>query len=122
MEHKKLIHEQEFESYGIDPKEVYKETSVLKSIPKEWIGQIIEKTITTCSPRPVHINKNDAEKVFIVFFDSNHDCELFRDDFNKKIMPCINQFIMNQNENPSIYNRMLVLETVLDSLSFSIRY
>lgn len=118
----KLFHEQEYETYGINTNEMFKNTDALKPLPKEWITQIIEKSINVTYPNPININKNINDKVFTLSFNTQADCEKFYNEFNKNVMPCINQFITNMNENPSVYNRMLVLETSISGVSITIRY
>lgn len=118
----KTLHEQLFNQYGIDPEKVYEKTGILKTIPLEWIQDIIIKNISSCKTARDTENINKSDKVISLNFTDPETCEAFYKEFNMNMNKIINIFIKSKNEDPQRYNRILVIETTLDNSQITIRY
>lgn len=118
----KLIHEQEFENYGIDPEKVYKNSGMLKTLPPEWVPEIINENINSIKIPKNHHNFNKNEKSFVLGFESDELCANFYKEFNINLFKIANSFITKKGEKPSVYNRIIVLETTLEGQQLIIRY
>lgn len=118
----KMIHEQIFEEYKIDPQKVFERTGILKNIPIEWIPDIIENNISMIN-MPLEYKKiNKKEKAIILVFNSEDICNQFYSLFGRNMAKAINNFIQKQNEDPKKYNRILTIETTQTEKQLIIRY
>lgn len=118
----KMIHEQLFDQYGIDPKKVFEKTGLLKTIPPEWISDIISFNVKSCRVPRSHENINLKEKVFNLGFDKEETCENFYKEFNAHMPNSINAFITSKKEDPKKYNRIIIVETTIETQQIIIRY
>ena len=128
----KMLHEQLFEQYGIDPTKVYEHTGLLKTIPQEWVPDILLLNINSCKTPRVHQTVNLKEKVFTIGFATTELCDQFygnpekdppvQSEFNMNISKSINKFLESKNEEPKKYNRIIVTESSSDGLQVTIRY
>jgi hypothetical protein len=119
---KKMIHEQLFEQYGINPNKVFEKTGILKMIPNEWIPDIIIFNVKNCKTKRTYENINKNEKVISVSFESADDCQKFYDEFNLSMSKSVNAFIVSQKEDPKRYNRIIVIETSTENQQINFRY
>lgn len=122
MTTKKMIHEQEFEKYGIDPQKVYSDGKVLKQLEREWIPEIILQNINSIKISRTHQNIDKKEKVITLGFESVELLENFNKEFSSNLFQTINQFLINKGLRPTDYNRILVFEIVSSGMTLSIRY
>lgn len=118
----KMIHEREFESYGIDPKKVYEKSGMLKTLKPEWIPEIINENINSIKIARTHHNFNGNERSFILSFETPENCDNFYKQFTEKLFKITNNFIVNKKEKPEIYNRIIILEITTDGCQLIIRY
>ncbi len=118
----KMIHEQEFEAYGINPEEVYKDGIALKPLNPEWIPEILIENVNSIKINRSYQNINKAERTITLGFDTEETCQKFNQEFNQKLFSTINNFIRRKNENPISYNRVIVFETLIEKFSYIIRY
>jgi hypothetical protein len=126
----KMLHEQLFEQYGIDPKKIYEKTGLLKTIPPEWIPEILLLNINTCKTPRIHQTSNEKDRVISIAFESDELCKRFYGDpennipseFNTNMSKSINSFLESKKEDPQKYNRILVTESSSDGLLVTIRY
>jgi hypothetical protein len=119
---KRMIHEQLFEQYGINPIKVFEKTGILKMIPNEWIPDIIIFNIKNCKSKRTYENVNKEEKVISVSFENAEDREKFYDEFNINMLKSVNAFIVSQKEDPKKYNRIIVIETSTENQQITFRY
>jgi len=118
----KLIHEQEFETYGINPENVYKNSGILKVILPEWIPEIVNENINSINIPRTHHNFNKNERSFVLGFENTELCENFYKKFNTSIFKTTNNFIVKKNKKPEDYNRIIVLEITIEGQQIIIRY
>ena len=128
----KMIHEQLFEQYGIDPQKIYEKTGLLKTIPPEWIPEILLLNINNCKTSRIHQTTNPKDKVISIAFETIELCKKFYGDpeadpaipseFNNNISKSINTFLESKNEDPKKYNRIIVTESACDGSQVTIRY
>ncbi|MFA7506662.1 MAG: hypothetical protein WCZ11_00340 [Bacilli bacterium] len=126
----KMLHEQLFEQYQIDPTEIFKRTGILKTIPPEWIPEILIMNINSCKTPRTFQNVNKTDRVITVGFENMDYCKKFYGDsdtddpgeFNKNMINSINGFLSARNESPKQYNRIIVTESSSDGLQVTIRY
>jgi len=118
----KMIHEQVFEQYGIDPQKVFERTGLLKNIPHEWIHEIITLNINTCKTQKNYININLQDRVAVLGFEAPEICEQFYQEFNTNMSRAINAYLASINEDPKKYNRIIVIESSVDSQQISLRF
>lgn len=104
----KLIHEQLSEKYGIPNQEELFDGTGLKPIPKPWLWEMVNETISEISAEPYSIKKNDDEKNFVLTFDSEELQESFSNMFKPLFFNKLNSYIEEQNEDPKRYNRAAV--------------
>ena len=119
---KRMIHEQLFEQYGINPIKVFEKTGMLKMIPNEWISDIIIFNIKNCKSKRTYENVNKKEKVISVSFENAEEREKFYDEFNLNMLKSVNAFIVSQKEDPKKYNRIIVIETSTEKQQITFRY
>jgi len=128
----KMLHEQLFEQYGIDQKKIFERTGLLKTIPPEWIPEIILLNISTCKTPKVHQNANIKDRVIVVGFETIDHCKSFYGDpnsdppitseFNSNMSKTINTYLTKKEADPKHYNRIIVIESSSDGLQVTIRY
>ena len=126
----KMIHEQLFEQYGIDPEKVFERTGLLKTLPREWIPEILTLNIKRCKTPKLHQNINMKDRVITVGFETEKHCKIFYGDsdnntvgeFNMNMNKSINDYIESKKEDPKKYNRIIVTESSADELQVTIRY
>ncbi len=128
----KMLHEQLFEQYGIDPKKIYERTGLLKTIPPEWIPEIIMLNISTCKTPKIHQNANVKDRVIVVAFETIDHCKSFYGDpdvdppipseFSLNMSKSINNYLTKKEADPKHYNRIIVTESSSDGLQVTIRY
>ena len=108
----KMIHEEVFEKFNINPEEHYTGKSS-KPIPNEWYYDIILKTIHSVTDYKFEsFNYNKLNKLFIINFENKILAETFNKKLNQKIFICMNEFIREEKKyNPKDYNRTLVLSS-----------
>lgn len=118
----KMLHEQIFDQYGIDPKKIYEKTGLLKTLHPDWIPTIIAENIKSCKIPRIHQNINLQDRTITVGFESSEACEAFYKEFNTNMNKAINTFLIGQNEDPKRYNRIVITETTVDNQQITIRY
>jgi hypothetical protein len=128
----KLIHEQLFEQYGIDPKKIYERTGMLKTLPLDWIPEIILLNIDTCKTKYQHLTTNFQDKLILIGFDTIEQCKLFYGDdkvtpsivgsFATNMSKAINEYLTKKDLNPKHFNRIIVIESSSDGMQVTIRY
>ncbi len=118
----KLIHEQIFEQYGIDPEKVYTNAGLLRTLPPEWIPEILIANVNSCKTPKTYYNINLHDKSIALGFDTSEDCQRFYEEFNTNMNKTINSFIASKNESPKKYNRIIITEVTVDNLQLIIRY
>ena len=118
----KMIHEQVFEQYGIDPIKVFERTGLLKNIPVEWISEIVISNIQSCKTPRVYQNNQLKDKTTSLGFETPEACEAFYKEFNINMSKSINNYITSKNENPQKYNRIVVIESTVSNKQLTIRY
>lgn len=128
----KLLHEQLFEQYGIDQEKIFERTGLLKTIPPEWIPEIILLNINTCKTPKSYQNVNMKDRVIVVGFETIDHCKSFYGDpnsdppivseFNTNMSKAINDYLTKKGTNPKSYNRIIVTESSSDGLQVTIRY
>lgn len=126
----KMIHEQLFEQYGIDPQKIYERTGLLKTIPPDWIPEILLLNINSCKTPRNHQQVNKDDRVITIGFETDVLCKKFYGDpdnnvtgeFNINMLKSINNYLMSRNEEPKKYNRIIVTESSSDGLQVTIRY
>lgn len=119
---KKMIHEQLFEQYGINPNKVFEKTGLLKMIPNEWIPDIINFNIKNCKSKRTYENINKKEKVISVSFENVDNCQEFYNEFTLNMPKSVNAFIVSKKEDPKKYNRIIVIETSTENQQITFRY
>ncbi len=119
---KKMIHEQMFEQFGIDPAKVFEKTGILKIIPPEWIPDIIIFNINICNIPRTYQNINKQERSITLSFETEQICEKFINEFNSNMPKSVNKFISSKNEDPKKYNRIIVIETSTNDQQIIFRY
>lgn len=107
---KKMIHEQAFEKFGIDPRKSYDGTG-LKPLDKEWYQDIILKDINSIDNKysPDSININRKSRTVRLGFKNKEIAENFMNQFHSNLFRSINQFIEEIGKNPKHYERGIVL-------------
>ena len=118
----KMLHEQLYEQYGIDPNKIFERTGLLKTIPPEWIPEILILNINTCKIPKTYQNVNLNDKVITMGFENSEICEKFYQEFNININKAINTFLTSKKEDPKRYNRIIVVETTVDNQQITFRY
>ena len=126
----KMIHEQLFEQYGIDPAKIYERTGLLKTIPPEWIPEILILNINNCKTPRIHQNVNPADRVITIGFETVELCNKFygnsetniSGEFNVNMSKSINNYLTSRKEDPKKYNRIIVTESSSDGLQVTLRY
>ena len=126
----KMFHEQAFEHYGVDPKKVFERTGLLKTIPLEWISEIIISNINNCKTPRSYQNINQEDRSITIGFETIDLCKKFYGDpynnipseFNNNMIKSINDFLTHKSKDPKQYNRIIVIESVSDGLQVTIRY
>ena len=126
----KMIHEQLFEQYGIDPNKVFERTGLLKTIPPEWIPEILLLNINNCKTPRTYQNLDTNDRVISISFENQDLCKKFYGDsesntageFSINMSKSINDFLAARNEDPKRYNRIIVTESSSDGLQVTIRY
>jgi len=119
---RKMIHEQIFEQYGINPAKVFEQTGLLKMLPNEWIPDLIIFNIKNCKTKRIYENINKNEKAISVSFENIDNCNTFYNEFNLNMPKSVNSFIRSQGEDPKKYNRIVVIETSNDNQQITFRY
>jgi len=126
----KMLHEQLFEQYGIDPEKIYERTGLLKTIPHDWIPEILTLNINNCKTPRVYQNINLPDRVITIGFESIELCKKFYGDpdvnangeFNVNMSKSINDYLTSKKEDPKKYNRIVVTESSSDGLQVTLRY
>ena len=126
----KMIHEQLYEQYGIDPIKIYERTGILKTIPHEWVSEILMLDINSCKVPKTYLNINEKDRVISIGFETIEACKKFYGDsdnditgeFNLSMNKSINDYITSKKEDPKKYNRIIVTESSSDGLQVTIRY
>lgn len=128
----KLFHEQLYEQYGIDPEKIYERTGALKTLPREWIPEIILLNIDTCKTGYQYLTTNSQNKVISISFDTIEQCKLFYGDdsvdppitgsFANNMPKSINGYLTKKELDPKHFNRIIVTESSSDGLQVTIRY
>jgi len=118
----KMLHEQLFEQYGIDPNKVYERTGLLKTLPPDWIPDIITENINSCKTPRTYENSNFKDRVINLGFESSEACENFYREFNTNMSKSVNNFLESKKEDPKRYNRIVVIESSIDKLQITLRY
>ena len=126
----KMIHEQLFEQYGIDPQKIYERTGLLKTIPPEWTPEILLFNINSCKTPRIHEQFNKSDKVITIGFETTELCKKFYGDpdnnitgeFNMNMLKSINNYLISIKEDPKKYNRIIITESSSDGLQVTIRY
>lgn len=128
----KMLHEQLYEQYGIDPVKIYERTGMLKTIPHDWIPEILILNINNCKTPKTRLNVNQNERAIVVEFETAELCKKFYGDpdgvppvqseFNLNINKSINDYITSKKEDPKRYNRILVTESSSDGQQVVIRF
>jgi len=118
----KMLHEQLYEQYGIDPNKIFERTGLLKTIPPEWIPEILILNINTCKIPKTYQNVNLNDKVITMGFENSEICEKFYQEFNINMNKAINTFLTSKKEDPKRYNRIIVVETTVDNQQITFRY
>lgn len=126
----KMIHEQLFEQYGIDQKKIYERTGLLKTIPPDWIPEILLLNITKCKTPKIHQSANPHDRVITIGFENIDQCKKFygetdngtTGEFTLNLGKSINELLTSKGENPKHYNRIIVTESSSDGLQVTIRY
>jgi len=116
--------EQELENMNINVenvKELYKD-NVQKIIPKDWYFPIIEKCIDLCDIAPETVNFNKQDRIVTIVFENESITEGFENKFHSNLFKAVNDFIKSKDENPKVYNRVLIFETGQEGISFRINY
>ena len=101
----KLIHEELFDKYNIDPLKLYSINDKQKSIPREWIIEMIRDNINNSLIKPLSIDFNDSENLFFIGFDSYDKTEKFEKQFVINMFKIINNYITRKEEKPEDYKR-----------------
>lgn len=125
----KMLHEQLFEQYGINPEKIYERTGLLKTIPPEWIPEILTLNINNCKTPRVFQNVNISDRVITIGFETAELCKKFYGDqennmgeFNTNMSKSINDYLTSKKEDPKKYNRIVVTESSSDGLQVTLRY
>jgi len=126
----KMLHEQLFEQYGIDPQKIYERTGILKTLHPEWIPEILLLNINNCKTPRVHQTSNPKDRVITIGFENVDLCKKFYGDqensvtgeFSMNMSKAINDFLTSKKEDPKKYNRIIVTESSSDGLQVIIRY
>lgn len=118
----KMLHEQIFEQYGIDPQKVYERTGLLKNIPPEWLPEILLLNMNSSKIPRTYQNVNLKDRAISLGFQTQEICENFFKEFNTNMPKAINSFITSKEEDPKKYNRIIVTETSVSDLQITIRY
>ncbi len=126
----KMLHEQLFEQYGIDPEKIYERTGLLKTIPHDWIPEILTLNINNCKTPRVYQNINLPDRVITIGFETIELCKKFYGDpesnitgeFNVNMSKSINEYLTSKKEDPKKYNRIVVTESSSDGSQVTLRY
>ncbi|HQF37147.1 MAG TPA: hypothetical protein PLL26_05935 [Candidatus Dojkabacteria bacterium] len=118
----KMLHEQLFEQYGIDPNKVYERTGLLKTLLPDWIPDIIIGNINSCKTPRTYQNVNLNDRTISLGFENPETCENFYKEFNTNMSKSINNFLDAKKEDPRKYNRIIVVESSVDNIQITIRY
>jgi hypothetical protein len=126
----KMIHEQLYDQYGIDQNKVFERTGLLKTIPSNWIPEILILNINSCITPINHKQINLQDRSIVLGFETEEMCKKFSGDpdnhilgeFNMNMNKTINNFLSSKNEEPKKYNRIIVIETVIDSKQMTLSY
>jgi len=119
---KKMIHEQVFEHFGIDPDKAFENAEILKMIPIDWIPDIITFNINACNIPRMYQNINKSERAITLSFETSEICEKFVKEFNLNMLKSVNKFISSKGEDPKKYNRIVVIESTVNEQQLIFRY
>ena len=110
---KKALHEQLYENYNINEKEIAKDNKANKMIPKSWQKEIIEfnAEYTTNNGEVKPIDRKFNGDSYIITFQTREDTQNFINEFNINLFKSINFILEKKDENPSVYNRTVVVES-----------
>ena len=97
-------------------------TGLLKTLPHEWVPEILILNLKTCKiPRNYeNVNKNDRS--IRVAFEKEDLCEKFYKEFNTNMIKSINDFIVSKKEEPKHFNRIIVVESTVETRQIIFRY
>lgn len=106
----KMVHEEAFEKFGIDPSKVYDGTG-LKPLSKEWYSEIILKNTHSVDDEYNHdsININMKNRTISLGFNSKEKAEKFMNQFHSNLFKSINRFLIESGKNPKHYERGMIL-------------
>lgn len=108
----KMIHEEVYDKYGIDLKELYKDSKHLKPVPNEWFKDIFKNCADSLSIKPESMSFN--ARIFNFTFTSKDNAEAFLSEFGKNIISKITEYIITQNEDPKKYDKSLIFTDELN--------
>ena len=110
---RKAFHEQLYENYNINEKEIAKNDTANKMIPKDWQKEIVEfnANYTIDNKKIAIIDKRFNGNVYSITFNTHNDTQNFINSFNANLFKSINRILEKKGENPSVYNRTIVIET-----------
>ena len=117
-----LVHEKMFKELEIDPVQVFNKGGLLKTIPAEWIQNIILLNAKTVTVPHIYENINMANNEITYAFDSPEECEKYFSQFNNNLYNTLNSYIEQQGEMPKLYNRILVIESTLNGNQLILRF
>jgi hypothetical protein len=115
-----LIHEKIYRELDVDPIEVFKKSGPLKTIPHDWITDVIKNTVKSITIKRNYENFINGE--IILSFNSVEDRINFFVEFNSKLYNELNSFIENKQLNPKQFNRILTIESTAEELQLSLRF
>lgn len=125
----KMIHEQLFEQYQIDQEKIFERTGLLKTIPPEWIPEIILLNVETCKTPRNYQNVNIKNRMIVIGFETVEHCKAFYGDsgsavgeFNNNMNKAINNYLTKKGLDPKQYNRIISTESSSDGLQVIVRY
>jgi hypothetical protein len=116
-----LVHEKMYRELDINPVEVLKKTGLLKTIPRDWIIDIIKNNIKSISITRNYENFNNSGEIVLSFNSINERIEFFK-QFNSNLYNELNSFIENKDSDPKQFNRILTIESADNGLQLSLRF
>jgi hypothetical protein len=116
-----LVHEKIYRELNIDPIEIFKRTGLLKTIPRDWVIDVIKNTIKQITITRNYENFNNSGEVVLSFNSIEDRIEFFK-QFNSRLYQELNLFIENKEQDPKLFNRILTIESTDTGLQLSLRF
>lgn len=111
----KMVHEEVYEKFDVDPSKLDNSNNPTKSIPHEWYPEIIKYCIENLNlPEPQ--TSEFRENYSRISFEDKDKAEEFRQKFNENFLNQVNKYIYYiKNDTPRNYVRNITIAMNEDS-------